>query len=66
MRSPGRIREATPDSTEGCTDCLRELKAKIAEGRTVTSDLGGNAGTSQFADAVIDRLGAGAPAGAAA
>jgi isocitrate dehydrogenase (NAD+) len=28
----------------------------IAEGRTVTSDLGGNAGTSQFADAVIERL----------
>jgi len=38
----------------------------IAEGRTVTSDLGGTAGTSQFADAVIERLGAGAPAGAAA
>jgi isocitrate dehydrogenase (NAD+) len=36
----------------------------IAEGRTVTSDLGGSAGTSQFADAVIDRLGvaAGVPA----
>jgi len=42
------------------------VRAVIAEGRTVTSDLGGNAGTSQFADAVIDRLGAGAPAGAAA
>jgi isocitrate dehydrogenase (NAD+) len=37
----------------------------IAEGRTVTSDLGGTAGTRQFADAVIERLGAGAPAGAA-
>jgi len=38
----------------------------IAEGRTVTSDLGGTAGTSQFADAVIERLAAGTPAGAAA
>src|SRR5690349_13868810 len=42
------------------------VRAVIAEGRTVTSDLGGTAGTSQFADAVIDRLGAGAPAGTAA
>jgi isocitrate dehydrogenase (NAD+) len=42
------------------------VRAVIAEGRTVTADLGGTAGTSQFADAVIDRLGAGAPAGAAA
>jgi len=42
----------------------------IAEGRATTSDLGGSAGTSQFADAVIQRLAAltpsGAPAGAAA
>jgi isocitrate dehydrogenase (NAD+) len=38
----------------------------IAEGRTVTSDLGGHAGTSQFADAVIERLGAATPAGSAA
>jgi isocitrate dehydrogenase (NAD+) len=36
----------------------------IAAGKTVTSDLGGTAGTSQFADAVIDRLGV--TAGAAA
>jgi len=46
------------------------VRAVIAEGRTVTSDLGGTAGTSQFADAVIERLGAGsttgAPAGATA
>jgi isocitrate dehydrogenase (NAD+) len=42
------------------------VRAVIAEGRTVTSDLGGNAGTSQFADAVIERLGAAAPAGSAA
>lgn len=32
----------------------------IAEGRTVTQDLGGSAGTSQFADAVIERLETGA------
>ena len=37
----------------------------IAEGRTVTHDLGGDAGTSQFADAIIDRLATG-DAGAAA
>ncbi|HSO30320.1 MAG TPA: isocitrate dehydrogenase (NAD(+)) [Candidatus Sulfomarinibacteraceae bacterium] len=30
----------------------------IAEGRSVTHDLGGDAGTSQFADAVVERLGA--------
>ena len=40
------------------------VRAVIAEGRTVTSDLGGTAGTSQFADAVIERLGATAAAGA--
>jgi isocitrate dehydrogenase (NAD+) len=33
----------------------------IAEGRTLTSDMGGTAGTAAFADAVIDRLAA-APA----
>jgi isocitrate dehydrogenase (NAD+) len=42
------------------------VRAVIAEGRTVTSDLGGSAGTSQFADAVIERLGAAMPAGSAA
>jgi isocitrate dehydrogenase (NAD+) len=41
------------------------IRAVIAEGRTTTSDLGGTAGTSQFADAVIDRLGS-APATPAA
>jgi isocitrate dehydrogenase (NAD+) len=40
------------------------VRSVIAEGRTVTSDLGGNAGTREFADAVIDQLSA--PAGAAA
>jgi isocitrate dehydrogenase (NAD+) len=38
----------------------------IAEGRTTTSDLGGNAGTREFADAVIERLGAPTPASAVA
>jgi len=42
------------------------VRAVIAAGRTVTSDLGGSAGTSQFADAVIENLGAAAPAGSAA
>jgi len=32
------------------------VRGVIAEGRTVTYDLGGSAGTSQFADAVIERL----------
>ena len=48
----------------------RAVRDVIAEGRTTTSDLGGTAGTSQFADAVIERLAAlapsGSPAGAAA
>src|SRR6185503_11215384 len=34
------------------------LRAVIAEGRWTTADLGGTTGTSGFADAVIDRLGA--------
>jgi isocitrate dehydrogenase (NAD+) len=33
------------------------VRAVVAEGKTVTSDLGGNAGTREFADAVIDQLG---------
>jgi isocitrate dehydrogenase (NAD+) len=39
------------------------LRGVIAEGRRVTYDLGGSAGTSDFADAIIDRL-ATAPAAA--
>jgi isocitrate dehydrogenase (NAD+) len=42
------------------------LRAVVAEGRRVTYDLGGNAGTSQFADAIIERLAAPTPTGAAA
>ena len=38
----------------------------VAEGRTTTSDLGGSAGTREFADAVIERLGAPTPASAVA
>jgi isocitrate dehydrogenase (NAD+) len=38
----------------------------IAEGRTTTSDLGGSTGTREFADAVIEQLGARTPAAAAA
>jgi isocitrate dehydrogenase (NAD+) len=32
------------------------IRAVIAEGRTVTYDLGGSAGTSEFADAIVARL----------
>jgi isocitrate dehydrogenase (NAD+) len=32
------------------------VRAVIAEGRTVTYDLGGSAGTSDFADAIVSRL----------
>jgi isocitrate dehydrogenase (NAD+) len=39
------------------------VRAVIAEGRTTTSDLGGSAGTSQFADAVIERLQSATPSG---
>jgi isocitrate dehydrogenase (NAD+) len=38
------------------------VRTVIAEGRTTTADLGGNAGTREFADAVIDQLGATASA----
>ena len=52
-----------PDVASRLEDALR---AVVAEGRSVTYDLGGNAGTSQFADAIIERLAAPAPTGAAA
>jgi isocitrate dehydrogenase (NAD+) len=42
------------------------VRSVIAEGRTTTSDLGGTAGTSQFADAVIERMGAPTTAAASA
>jgi isocitrate dehydrogenase (NAD+) len=52
-----------PDAASRLEEALR---AVVAEGRSVTYDLGGNAGTSQFADAIIERLAAPAPTGAAA
>ena len=44
-----------PAEADRVETALREV---IAEGRTTTYDLGGSAGTSQFAEAIIDRLGA--------
>jgi isocitrate dehydrogenase (NAD+) len=40
------------------------LRSVIADGRRTTYDLGGEAGTSQFADAIIEAMGAPAPASA--
>jgi isocitrate dehydrogenase (NAD+) len=40
----------------------RAVREVIAEGRRTTSDLGGDAGTSEFGDAVIERLTAAGPA----
>ncbi len=42
-----------PDAAERVEAALREV---LAEGKTVTYDLGGTAGTSQFADAIVERL----------
>jgi isocitrate dehydrogenase (NAD+) len=42
------------DAADRVESALREV---IAEGRSTTYDLGGTAGTSQFADAIIARLG---------
>ncbi|TMQ68004.1 MAG: isocitrate/isopropylmalate dehydrogenase family protein, partial [Candidatus Eisenbacteria bacterium] len=39
----------------------KALREVIADGRRTTYDLGGEAGTSQFADAIIERLGASSP-----
>ena len=44
-----------PDKADRVEQALREV---IAEGRTVTYDLGGTAGTQAFADAIIERLAA--------
>jgi isocitrate dehydrogenase (NAD+) len=44
----------------------RAVRAVVAEGRVTTHDLGGNAGTSQFADAVIEQLAATTAAGVGA
>ena len=52
-----------PDVAGRLEDALRVV---VAEGRSVTYDLGGTAGTSQFADAIIEQLATPAPTGAAA
>jgi len=48
-----------PDAAANVEAAIRGV---IAEGRRVTYDLGGSAGTSEFADAVIERLSVGAGA----
>jgi len=48
-----------PDTAHRVETATRDV---IAEGRTVTYDLGGTAGTRAFADAIIERLGAVSPA----
>jgi len=50
-----------PDAAERVETALR---AVVAEGRATTPDMGGTAGTSEFADAIIQRLGAGTASGA--
>jgi isocitrate dehydrogenase (NAD+) len=52
-----------PDAAARVEDALR---AVIAEGKATTYDLGGPAGTSEFADAIVDRLGQTAAAAASA
>ncbi|HEY0443953.1 MAG TPA: isocitrate/isopropylmalate dehydrogenase family protein [Candidatus Limnocylindrales bacterium] len=54
---------AHPDAADRVEWAVRDV---IAEGRTVTYDLGGSAGTSEFADAVIERLGTTKPRSAGA
>jgi len=46
------------DAADRVESALREV---IAEGRATTYDLGGSAGTSEFADAIITRLAVAAP-----
>jgi isocitrate dehydrogenase (NAD+) len=50
-----------PDVADRVETALREV---ITEGRATTYDLGGPAGTSEFADAIIERLGTAAPSAA--
>jgi isocitrate dehydrogenase (NAD+) len=43
---------------EACAQRIRTaLEGVVREGKTVTRDLGGTAGTQEFADAIIARLG---------
>jgi isocitrate dehydrogenase (NAD+) len=46
-----------PEAADRVESALRNV---VAEGRATTADLGGPAGTSEFADAIIERLAAGA------
>jgi len=48
-----------PDAAARVEDAVRDV---IEEGRTVTFDLGGTTGTAAFADAIVGRLAAAAPA----
>ncbi len=50
------------DAATGVEDAVRDV---IAEGLATTYDLGGSTGTSEFADAIIQRLGAGSSTAAA-
>ena len=51
-----------PDAAPGVENAVRDV---IAEGLATTYDLGGSTGTSEFADAIIQRLGAGSSTAAA-
>ena len=42
---------------ERATRVRRAMEATIAEGKTVTRDLGGTASTDEFTDAIIAKLG---------
>jgi isocitrate dehydrogenase (NAD+) len=42
-----------PDEAGRVEAALRDV---VAEGRTITYDLGGTAGTSEFAEAIVARL----------
>jgi isocitrate dehydrogenase (NAD+) len=47
-----------PEAADRVEGALREV---VAEGRATTYDIGGPAGTSQFADAIVARMGVAAP-----
>ncbi len=47
---------ATSASRPPPSESRHAIRAVLAEGRTVTYDLGGTAGTSEFADAIVARL----------
>lgn len=51
-----------PEAAPGVENAVRDV---IAEGQATTYDLGGSAGTSEFADAIIHRLAAGSSTAAA-